>query len=265
MHTETEIIDGYTVTIAQDDHPYNLLEEYVCEPPTLVWYEGFSEYNDPPNLHDLVRRIPDKYFERGNRVKLIKDRLNVSLTEFVEHLHYLGYGTFADLPNLSIEAVRETFADLLAEQVPLPQSSRYGWPTDYFETLEDLADLAGIPCLRKRSNGFSQGDSALVIIFATPEWRKMVGCPDEHVESNLQGTFDQYDAWAWGSVYGVSGITDPDGNEVDDASCWGFYGSDHEKSGLMDHARCEIELHKEWLAKEAEEATAMAARDIVTV
>lgn len=44
-------------------------------------------------------------------------------------------------------------------------------------------------------------------------------------------TFDQY---LRGDVYGYK-ILDQDGDEVD--SCWGFFGEDHEKSGLLESAR----------------------------
>ena len=54
----------------------------------------------------------------------------------------------------------------------------------------------------------------------------------ELAESILQ----TYEYWANGYVYGyvVENI---------DESCWGFYGSDHEKSGLMDYATNAIDCH----------------------
>ncbi len=93
---------------------------------------------------------------------------------------------------------------------------------------------------------------------------------DAYWERNLQGTVDLYGAWAWGDVYGYvieqdinagkpaacdqcgntlndgSDVCDqcggdfedpePEWEEIDDGSCWGFYGSEHDESGLEDAA-----------------------------
>jgi hypothetical protein len=48
-------------------------------------------------------------------------------------------------------------------------------------------------------------------------------------------------------VYGVSSIEGPNGEKIEDASCWGFYGGDHEKSGLLEHARSAIDYRIEEL------------------
>ncbi|MCQ2232457.1 MAG: hypothetical protein MJZ30_11480 [Paludibacteraceae bacterium] len=56
-----------------------------------------------------------------------------------------------------------------------------------------------------------------------------------YFESEIKVLSDYYE----GNVFGYT-ITDPDGEETDD-SCWGFYGSDHEESGLLDQARCAID------------------------
>ena len=250
-YTETIDIDGYQVEIAHDTDPANPLEEFYCEPPTLVYYEGLTRYNNPPDINYLVRKIPAEQFAKGQRVRLIREYLNVSLREFVQHRRY------------SEISVRDAFAELLGEQCPEPGFR--SWPTDYFETLESLADLADIPVYYATSRGYCQGDSALVIIFATAEWVAKVGIAPEHIKSNLKGTFEQYSAWAWGDVYGIASITDPDGNEVEDASVWGFYGSDHEESGLLDHARDSIEYDKKQAVREAAEASVWAARDTLTV
>lgn len=250
-YTETIDIDGYQVEIAHDESPSNPLEEFDCEPPTLVYYEGLDRYNNPPDINYLVRKIPAEQFARGQRVRLIRDYLNVSLREFVQHRRY------------SELSVRDAFAELLGEQCPEPDYR--SWPTDYFETLESLANLAGIPCHYATSRGYCQGDSALVIVFATPEWAAKVGAPAESLAGQCEGAFDLYTAWAWGDVYGISEITDPDGNEVEDASVWGFYGSDHEESGLLDNARESIAYHKKQTALEEAEASIWAVRDTVTV
>jgi hypothetical protein len=51
-------------------------------------------------------------------------------------------------------------------------------------------------------------------------------------------------------VFGVARIISPEGDEVEDASCWGFYG-DHYTSGLMDHCREVITTHQWEVEQEA--------------
>jgi hypothetical protein len=58
------------------------------------------------------------------------------------------------------------------------------------------------------------------------------------VQEVLEAEVETYDQYLSGDVYGFT-ATSPEGEEV--GSCWGFYGDDHEASGLLDHARCDID------------------------
>jgi hypothetical protein len=60
----------------------------------------------------------------------------------------------------------------------------------------------------------------------------------EEVADYLRSEVDLYDDFLSGSVYDYR-ILDPNGEEVD--ACGGFYGYDHEKSGLLGSARDEID------------------------
>lgn len=253
-------IDGYTVTIETHDYPDNPFEEWDCEPPLLTYYGGrhgyFKSYNGPESLSEIIDLIPWSFaeheqaypgtlfdgtrtispdpspFERGRRVQTIKDYLNVSPKEVA--------GIARDY-----SAFRHAFAEALEEQVG---SKPEGWrdANQWFEAAESLLTEAGIPCLYQESRGHCQGDVTLCLVILTDEWFKMTGANRDKSKEICQQTIDLYSAWAWGDVYGVSEITDPDGNEIEDAlaACWGFYGSDHETSGLLEHARSIIEHHK---------------------
>jgi hypothetical protein len=269
MNTETIEYRDYTIHIEQDTDACNPFTDFDCEPPLLVYYDGcLTKYGDAPDIGDLVDLIPDHHFSRGNRVKLIREWLNVSLREFAEERKYYG------------RPVREQFAESLSEQCPNPEVARgRGWGSDataYFEALESLCKLAKVPFYYGQSNGYSQGDSALVIAFAMPAWAKMVGAPEHTLESQCKGAFDLYSAWAWGDCYGISSIEDPEGNEIEEGSCWGFYGDDHEKSGLLPDARATIDADIKLAViakaederakiKEQEECATWEARDTVTV
>ncbi len=72
-----------------------------------------------------------------------------------------------------------------------------------------------------------------VIIAAGPAFKDIT---DEEVTAWLTSEVDEYSAWANGEVYGYKVFRGEE--EVD--SCWGFIGSDHEKSGLMDQALANV-------------------------
>jgi len=255
---DTETIDHYTVTIEQDDGPGNPFEMFDCEPPLLTYYGGrhgtFKSYNGPESLPQIIDLIPWSFaeheqaypgtlfdgtrtvspdpspFERGRRVQTIRKYLNCSLRDVAE-------------TEKAHTSFRYAFMTELNDQIGrIPQ----GWrdAEQWFETAESLLTEAGIPNLYTESRGYSQGDVTLCLVILTNEWFKMTGANRDNAKEICQRTVDLYSAWAWGDVYGVSEITDPDGNEIEDAACWGFYGSDHETSGLLAHARSIIECHK---------------------
>lgn len=250
---ETIEIDGYSVVVMQDESPANPFKEFDCEPPLLTFCEGLTEYGNVPEVDDLVALIPDEYFARGKRVSFIRGNLNISLKSFAENRRYYG------------EDIRDAFGRELLEMNEVPNSRSWRVATDYFEMLEWLCKLAGVPCHYEQSNGYSQGDSALVMAFATKEWVKLVGAPESSLQDQCKNACDLFSAWAWGDVYGISEITDPDGNEVENGSVWGFYGSDHKKSGLIDSACDSIAYHTQKTAKEQAERLEMEYRDIATV
>ena len=65
---------------------------------------------------------------------------------------------------------------------------------------------------------------------------ELPGYTDEQVMEFLTGQVETYNQYIMGEVYGfqIPGIED---------SCSGFYGSNHEDSGLLDHARNGIDSH----------------------
>jgi hypothetical protein len=240
MNTETIEYKDYKIEVAQDDSLENPFEAWDCEPPLVTYYGGrhgyAKSYQDAPETWwDVLRMMPEACFKRGQRVALIKAMLNCTLKEFAQEKRRVGFV--------------DTMAEMLGEQVGAKPE---GWRSaiEWFEMAESLLTWAGIECVNTQSNGYSQGDSTLVLAIASPEWLKETGIKPEHVKSSLQASVDLYGAWAWGDVYGVQSIhkieTDEDGDEtegkeIEDASCWGFYGRDFEKSGLMEHARGAID------------------------
>lgn len=68
----------------------------------------------------------------------------------------------------------------------------------------------------------------------------------EEIRIRLDCELETYDNYLRGSVYGYQ-IEHPERDELD--SCWGFYGWDHEKSGLLTDAESSVE----WDIKDREE------------
>lgn len=64
---------------------------------------------------------------------------------------------------------------------------------------------------------------------------------EEKTIACLESELKTYDTYLRGDVYGYR-ILDKEGNDID--SCWGFYGYDHEKSGLMDEAKGYIDYRE---------------------
>lgn len=109
------------------------------------------------------------------------------------------------------------------------------------DALEAVAEILGFPCLNTCSHGYSQGDYADILVVYTPAYLQNVGLKAKKVtEGMMQGDVDTWSAWAWGDVYGYY-VEDKDGDFVD--SCAGFYGSDHEKNGLLQYAKDAIDAH----------------------
>lgn len=125
-----------------------------------------------------------------------------------------------------------------------------------FNVCEELYRLLGIPCLNTTSRGYSQGDYTEILIVATPEAQAAIRPQPadmddatwaKTLDEDMNAQADLYGAWAWGDVYGFTvekrvRLPDEDADdeaeweEVEDGSCWGFYGDDFAKSGLDEAA-----------------------------
>lgn len=251
MQTESIQLNGYTVKIEQDQFAENPFEAWDCEPPLLAYYDsgrhGFKAYNDAPSTwREILWILPDSIFERKNRVAFLRRFLpSISPREYVQALR--------DNDGSDFEAFIQLLGDVYEEKP-------HGWrgANEWLEAAAAILEYGGIPCHFTQSNGYSQGDSTLLLAVATQEWRDKAGfTPGEPLPDGcLESACDLHGFWQWGDVYGVASIEDENGEEIPHGSCWGFYGSDHEKSGLLDHARNAIECHERTQEKEASRLSA---------
>lgn len=227
---------GFKIRIENDESPENPFEAWDCEPPLLAFNCDYGRgsltayQGAPENLRDFIRLLPDACFERGKRVELA-NAFGVSMKALAE--------MWRENPG---DDFQEVFYLCLRDEKDMSDTP-HGWREagEWFDTVETLMKWAGITCHNGQSNGYSQRESTLVLVLATPEWIEETGVQPENLEAVCKDAFDLYGAWAWGNVYGIAEISSPEGLDVEGGPCWGFYGTDHEKSGLMDSARASID------------------------
>lgn len=267
-YTETiELPHNYTATIAIDEDPINPFSKIYgdCEPPiavlNLAGRGAIDNYDgDELDLKTLLALIPkDKWETREGKREILKA------------LPFAHVGMFTGPYAANMETLRDAIRDYgdfrSAIEGLVYDLDPSGWTewAEYFDAMKALATVAGIPCHNTVSHGHSQGDCALVFVLATPAWVERVGAPAETLERQCKGAADLWSAWAWGDCYGIEAIHRPDGTEVEDTSLWGFYGDDHEESGIIDAATDMVISDMRYLEREAQAEHDAACRDIATV
>lgn len=169
--------------------------------------------------------------------------------------------------------IADTFSKWIVDQ-EFPEPSYWSCANEFFDKLESLCAIVGVACIYEQSNGYSQGDSVLVFIAATPDWLKETGLAGETLEglkANLMSSYKQYSAWMWGDCYGwvvKEIIVDDDGNKsYGDAidSCWGYYTDDHDWNGLFEAGKDHVQYLIRSDKKEEAASFEAACRDIVTI
>lgn len=68
------------------------------------------------------------------------------------------------------------------------------------------------------------------------EWGHVTPVPQERAQEMLEAEFETFRQWVAGEVYGY--VVEHEDHEVEDNSCWGFFGSDSYAEG--DHMRGEF-------------------------
>lgn len=257
--------DGYTAEVAYDYSPACPFTSWDGEPPLTVFHDGCIDHypstfakHDELTLCNLLGYVPAGKFRYRKFREQIGDLVGLADTDFEQMLCDTTPRDGENWKNAVIEAIACYCADSGA-----PRS--YFYAREYFELLAWVCDQAGIACHWEESTGYCQGHYALVFAAALPQWAAGVGAPKKSHKDQCRHACELYGYWAWGDVFGVVEITDPDGHEIPDASVWGFYGTDPEDSGLLDHCRTMKSWWQGEREKESAESFAMACRDILTV
>lgn len=221
--SEIATYGALTIRAVRDDSPANPFTDWDCEPPLAVWYDGsLTEYDDSGTIAAPLADVSDSWINRHWRA--VAAVVEISLDAMAADQKERGSGyPLADWR-------RDTLAEALADMRP----SRYGGSgADYLTAIAKLWEMRGVEALDSCSRGYSQGDYADVLAVALPSWAKKAGAPKASHARQLESAVALYGAWAWGDVYGYV-IEGPDGETLD--SCWGYYGADHDESGLAEAA-----------------------------
>lgn len=223
MPYETIEYKGHTIEIEIDHSPENPFEEWDCLPPLLVAYDGnLREYGEGGFSDDLPELTRE---EVKNNLAAILALLEDYPTLWAIKDETHGYDGY-ELDNESVLSKINSLLQSLYSEATL--SFRFGKYCEKLTILSEVLTIKGVDHLLSESRGYSQGDYVEVLVISDEEGQ------------NLQPTVDLYNSWAWGDVYGYNvEIENQDGDNIE--SCWDFYGDDHEKSGLLDHARDAID------------------------
>lgn len=225
--------NGYMIKAEHDDSPSNPFEDHDGNWPIAVYAGRHGKWMYPKGnglLSDPIGAFNDGQLVHDQIA--IATALGTTIAQLcIDHLSWDPRKYIRD-------------ADMLREAFEAEWQSFEG--SKQLEVAAELWNLAGVPALCGQTTGYCQGDWAQVLVVATPEKVKEFGCTDIKPE-DLRSTIDLYGHWAWGDVYGYTiwaPVYDEDGEVEDweqlDGSCWGYYGADHDESGLEEAALSEV-------------------------
>jgi hypothetical protein len=203
---------GMSVEVWNDNDAPNPFEDWDCELPLMFKHDGIIDYSKGGIVEYLGNLITDGQIIRHQQK--LAELLEIDLDYFIEQ-----------------EFSKEDKAGDIRYELER---------TVDFEVLEFLCEITKTPYLNSESRGYSQGDYAEVFICYTDKFEEVTGCTKKQVdEVQLQATLNLFSAWVWGDVYG---FTIDNGDDVLE-TVGGYYGSDVEKSGLMEEVRSVIDNH----------------------
>jgi len=225
-------VSGFRVRAVQDSDAGNPWDEWDGQPPLIV-NSGRSAYSESGDVPSPLEGLTDSWIAKHWR-ELCKV-FETNPEEAKERKEADGYFKIADAKR-----------DLLDKWLTDAKPSRYsGNAGDYMTLLESLYTLRGWPCLNTCSQGHSQGDYADLLLIFSPAYAEVIGrkwprskADRAAIIESLKADAETWGAWAWGEVYGFV-IEDSKGAALPGDcldSCWGFYGSDFDKSGLAEAA-----------------------------
>lgn len=220
---------GLTIKAVQDSDCSNPWEDSDGFAPLVYYSLGNHGLTDLAGSYELERPL-SRFTDRQLALKWapLCRALDVDSAEAERDVRESQAAYGGALAGYRRDYLEERLSDMR------PSGRAWGAACDYFEALESIYQLIGIAALDFQRNGYSQGDSVRGLLVALPEWRKAMGIkPSAAMADDLEAQADVFGAWAFGDCYGFQ--IEREGETLD--SCYGFIGSDFQKSGLADAAK----------------------------
>tara|TARA_R110002020_G_scaffold34910_2_gene105877 strand:- start:365 stop:1162 length:798 start_codon:yes stop_codon:yes gene_type:complete len=237
---------NHTINIINDNYPENPFTDWDCNPSIIFNYDRqLTSYGniDSDYLPALTKQEIKKNIPAIKDIFDIEDKRSLLIIlECNEYSARHNYDNATDYVN-----------DCLTQFYGSSNNS------DKLDILYAIYTMKGIICLNGSSQGYCQGDHVDILVIADSDFLKATGATIDS-ESDLQYAIDLYGAWAWGDVYGYD-ISDSNGDDIPDNSCWGFYGDNHEKSGLLDNAKSSIDCNIKMKRKRKYDAIKIAIKN----
>jgi hypothetical protein len=220
---ETIEYKGFEIEVKQDNDPENPFTSWDCLIP-LMWdnceryHNTITDYSDG-DIADFLANSPSDG-------QIIRHQKKIAeLFEDID-LEYMKENEYSK--SEKVDEIRWKIRCLNAT----------------FDQLEEYCNLMKIPCLSTSRSGYSQGDYVEIFTCYTDKFYKVTGASREQIagsDTELKHNADLLGYWMFNDVFGydIEGID----------SCCGYYGDDHEESGLLEAARGAID----WHLKEKEE------------
>lgn len=233
--------NGLTVHAVRDDDAGNPWQEWDGNIPLLTFDgsrhgNGFTEYDDNTGLlnpftgdtisDSILRRHLPAICAAFTDVQYGWNQEWQSFNQWLQHEALESQRNYGG--NLT-DIKRDLLSDAIGNMVS---------DSERLETLATIYRVIGWPVLCTSTSGYSQGDYIELLFVVTPTFRKATGNTGAHntdsywLES-MNGARDLFGAWAWGDVYGYM-IDNADGETL--GACFGYYGTDFDKSGLSESA-----------------------------
>lgn len=236
---------GFTIKAEYDPHGANPFIEQdghwpmTVRSPDRLGNGGWDDYDD--NLDGSAGPAVRWPLSRFDDALIVHWQVHIARifgTTVKQMLHGLyAWEQIAPAYTTDAQTLMDAFNDLIENQRD----------RDVLRICSKLYKLLDIPHLLTIAHDYSHGDFSELLIVATPEavlrlqgadWAPTDAEREQWIKESLEAQAELYRQWMCGEVYGWR-VLDPDGDELD--SCWGYYGDDHEASGLMEAARASID------------------------
>lgn len=235
-YAETQTIKGYEVETINDTYAQNPYDDMDGLVPLLA-YSGrhYQTYGE-----DIREFIESKIeVDKSNAKKILDYLIETDSHDEQSRLDYIR--SIYDGYNLCDSI--QTQLDYIIELKD-------------FDHLQSMCELFDIDYLDTSSQGYEhQNQYADLFIVLTDEWYKFTGCDKNASKETKQQWLEDakklWSNWAWGNVYGYN-IT-LNGEDIDNV--WGFYGEDHQESGLAEYVTNAIDHDIEQRRKKKLEQT----------